>query len=146
MTAEFAGQVITQNVRRAKTAVAEVPQPPAPDFTLSVTPPASRSIARSQSLAFTLTVTRMNSLTSPIRLSVEGLESDSDLTPSFSDAELTVSETETETTSTLTLAAGSNAAARTDQSESSPPASPVTRPSLTPPRSPSPSPGRISRS
>ncbi len=115
MTAEFAGQLITQTVRRAKTAVAEVPEPPAPDFTLAVTPPTSREIARSQSLAFTLTVTRMNSLTSPIHLSVEGLESDSDLTPSFSDAELTVSETETETTSTLTLTAGSNAVARTDE-------------------------------
>ena len=106
--AEFSGGIGTTTVRRATAAVAEVPSP---DFTLSVDPPTSRTIARNQSLAYNLNVTRLGSLTSPIALSVIGLESDSGLTPTFSDDSL---QGDGEPSSVLTIAAGSNAVAGTD--------------------------------
>ena len=80
-------------------------------FHLQVSPPESRSIGRGESLRYTLNLTRLTSFFHPIHLSVEGLEPDSDLTPSFSDAELR----ESESSSVLTLTAGANAPARTDE-------------------------------
>ncbi len=80
-------------------------------FHLQATPPASREIARGQSLAYTLNLPRLFLFDHRIHLSVEGLEADSDLTPSFSDAELQNSES----TSVLTLTAGPNAPARADE-------------------------------
>ena len=106
--AQFGSGFGAQTVRRATTAVAEIPSP---DFTLSVDPPTSRTIARNQSLAYNLNVTRLGSLTSPIALSVIGLESDSGLTPTFSDDSL---QGDGEPSSVLTIAAGSNAVAGTD--------------------------------
>ena len=80
-------------------------------FHLQATPPASREIARGQSLTYTLNLQRLRLFTHRIHLRVEGLEANPDLTPSFSDAELR----ESESTSILTLTAGPNAPARTDE-------------------------------
>ena len=80
-------------------------------FHLQATPPASREIARGQSLTYTLNLQRLRLFTHRIHLRVEGLEANPDLTPSFSDAELR----ESESTSILTLTAGPNAPARTNE-------------------------------
>jgi subtilisin family serine protease len=77
--------------------------PAAPDFTLSASP-TSRTIRRSQSTTYTITVNRQNGFTSNVALSVSGLQSGWSATFATNPAA---------TTSTLTINASSSAARTT---------------------------------